>query len=72
MPERFQSMLNLYHTYEQKNGVLAVSPNYDQIVQVVTNGIKNRFGSKILVIILASLILLMMLLTAYSVGRRRL
>lgn len=70
MPDRFQRMLSLYQEYVQKNGVLAVADNYEQITQIALNGFRNRFGSHILMILLTALVLTTVLLSAYSMSTR--
>jgi arylsulfatase A-like enzyme len=58
MPELLQTMLGEYQRYVVDNGVLAVDPNYDQLRQVMFNGLRNRFGPNILLALLSLLVLL--------------
>ena len=67
MPERFESMLGLYDDYVQKNGVLPVSAEYVQIVQVFINGFRDVQGMRLLVLVLSGLVVMLVVLTAYSV-----
>jgi arylsulfatase/uncharacterized sulfatase len=58
MPDRLQTMLGLYREFEKNNGVLPVAPNYNATTQVAINGLRDKFGSNILVAILTLLILI--------------
>ena len=58
MPRRLQTMLELYREYERSNGVLPVAANYAQVHQVALNGLRDRFGKHILLVILTLLTLL--------------
>lgn len=58
MPEHFQNMLAQYQRYSEDNGVLPVSDSYDQLKQVAINGLRDRFGSQILLFLLTLIVLL--------------
>ena len=66
MPERMQKMLTLYQAYQNENGVLPVRDDYDQIKQVAFNGLRDRYGSQILVLLLT----LVTLSIFYAYNRR--
>ena len=58
MPQRFERMQALYEQYAVDNGVLPVSPDYDQASQGVYNALKERFTPQILLLVLTFLVLL--------------
>ncbi len=53
MPERKQQMLERYHAYAAANGVLPVPANYNATAQGIFNGVLDRFGGQILLVLLA-------------------
>jgi arylsulfatase/uncharacterized sulfatase len=56
MPDKMAVMLEEYHQYAQENGVLAVPANFNGTLQVAINGLRDRFGRDILVLLLTALI----------------
>jgi len=56
MPERLQRMLDHYQHYSAANGVLPVAQGYDQIGQVALNGLRDRLGGNILLLLLTLLV----------------
>ncbi len=58
MPERFQTMLAAYDQFTQDNKVMAIPPGYSQTRQLVTNMLRDQYGSAVLVILLAILLLI--------------
>jgi len=58
MPERFELMQTLYADYAAANGVLPVPAGYDATFQGVANGLRERFGSQILLAMLTLLVLI--------------
>ena len=58
MPARLQNMLGLYHQFTIDNKVLPVAANYYAQRQVALNGLQQRFGSQILLMILTVLVVL--------------
>lgn len=56
MPARMQQMLQHYQDYSAANGVLPVAEGYDQIRQVVLNGLRDRLGGNILLLLLTVLV----------------
>jgi len=56
MPQRLQQMLEHYHSYSAANGVLPVAEGYDQIRQVALNGLRDRLGGTILLLLLTLLV----------------
>ena len=57
-PDLFQAMLSAYARFEEENKVLPIPPGYSQTGQLVTNMIRDQFGSAILVALLAILLLI--------------
>jgi len=51
--ERFERMQALYAAYARENGVLPMPVNYDQTLQGVENGVLERYGTQLLVALLA-------------------
>jgi arylsulfatase/uncharacterized sulfatase len=58
MPERLQHMLGLYRQYVVDNGVLPVPAGYNDQLQIIFNGLHNRFGRHILLFVLSFVVLL--------------
>lgn len=56
MPDKMTNMLEHYHQYAAENGVLEVPANFNGTVQVAINGIRDRFGKQLLVLLLTSII----------------
>lgn len=56
MPDKMTNMLEHYHQYATENGVLEVPANFNGTVQVAINGIRDRFGKQLLVLLLTSII----------------
>ena len=52
MPERFQEMRGHYQAYATENGVLPLPANYNAALQGISNGVLDRFGSQILLVLL--------------------
>ena len=65
MPARLQRMLALYQEYVTENGVAPVPVGYSQGQQVALNGLRDRLGRPILLVLL----MLLVLLPIYLVGR---
>ena len=57
MPERLLEMQSLYDAYVLANGVRPVPADYNEELQGVLNGVRNRFGSQILLGLLGFLVL---------------
>ena len=57
MPQRLEQMINKYQEYVFQNSVLAVPEGYSQIEQVTLNGLRDRYGKQILLILLTFLTL---------------
>jgi arylsulfatase A-like enzyme len=55
---RLQRMLTLYQEYSIDNGVLPVPAGYSSSLQVVLNGLHDRFGRQILILVLSIVVLL--------------
>ncbi len=70
MPERFEVMLGNYQAYASENGVLPVPADYQQIRQVVLNGIRDRFGNNILIVLFTLMILIPLYFTYRFVQRK--
>jgi arylsulfatase A-like enzyme len=58
LPARLQRMLGLYQQYVNEVGVLPVPAGYDDTRQVALNGLHDRFGSQILLLLLSFIVLL--------------
>jgi len=58
MPQRLQSMLAEYEAYASHNGVRALPDGYNEELQGVLNGVKDRFGPQLLLAVLTLLILI--------------
>jgi arylsulfatase/uncharacterized sulfatase len=58
LPERFDTMITAYADFEKNNKVMAIPPGYNQVRQLVTNMIRDRYGSAILVALLTLLLLI--------------
>lgn len=56
MPGKMAAMLEQYHQYARKNGVLEVPANFNGTIQVAINGLRDRFGKQILVLLLTMVI----------------
>ena len=57
MPERFEQMRARYEAFAEENGVLPVPDGYNYLVQTTLNGLHDRSGPQILVLLLALLVL---------------
>ena len=57
-PVLLQRMLNLYHQYEQDNGIQPIPAGFYGPQQVVLNGLRDQFGPQILIFVFTLLILL--------------
>ena len=57
MPERFEQMMARYEAFAEENGVLPVPDGYNYLVQTTLNGLHDRSGPQILVLLLALLVL---------------
>jgi arylsulfatase/uncharacterized sulfatase len=58
MPERFEQMLARYEAFAEANGVLPVPDGYNYLVQTTLNGLHDRFGPQLLVLLFTLLVLL--------------
>ena len=58
MPGRFDAMLTAYARFEEENKVMPIPPGYSQTRQLLINTLRDRFGSTILVALLAILLLI--------------
>jgi len=58
MPQRLQGMLGLYQQYVIDNGVLPVPAGYNDRLQIVFNGLHDRYGRNILLLVLSFVVLL--------------
>ncbi len=70
MPGRFLTMLENYQVYVRENGVLPVPEGYQQVRQVLINGMRDRFGDNIL-ILLFTLIIMIPLYFTYRFAQRK-
>lgn len=61
MPEKLQQMILAYESYASNNGVLEVPKGYRQQAQVGLNGLRDRLGPQILIILLSILVLVFVL-----------
>jgi arylsulfatase/uncharacterized sulfatase len=57
-PETFDLMLAAYNVFAKENGVAPLPPGYSPNRQVLLNAVSQRYGSAILVTVIALLILL--------------
>ncbi|MEM1434336.1 MAG: arylsulfatase [Pseudomonadota bacterium] len=58
MPDRYQSMLAAYAEFEAVNRVLPIPDGYNQTRQLLINMVRDRYGSSVIVALLAALLLL--------------
>ena len=58
MPERFSQMRQRYDAFADENGVLPVPEGYNYLLQGTLNGVHDRFGSQLVVLLLTLLVLL--------------
>ena len=58
MPQRLQRMLGLYQQYVVDNAVLPVPAGYNDRLQIVFNGLHDRYGRNILLIVFSFVVLL--------------
>jgi arylsulfatase A-like enzyme len=58
MPGRLQRMLGFYQQYLNDNGVLPVPKGYNDQLQVALNGLHDRFGRQIMLLLLSFIVLL--------------
>lgn len=58
MPERFQQMRESYATFAEENSVRPVPDGYNYLVQTTLNGLHDRSGPKLLVLLFTLLVLL--------------
>ena len=70
MPERFLTMLDNYQVYVSENGVLPVPEGYQQVRQVVINGMRDRFGDNILILLFTVIIMIPLYFTYRFVQRK--
>jgi len=68
-PIQFQSMLNMYQEYVANNNVLPVNSIYSQQGQVIKNGLRDVYSSRLTVVFLLFVILLSCYLYARSKKR---
>ena len=64
MPDKRQSMISAYERYARVNQVLPVPEGYQQLIQVAENGLRDRFGTQILILLATMSVLVLMLLFA--------
>ncbi|MEM7018715.1 MAG: arylsulfatase, partial [Pseudomonadota bacterium] len=57
-PDLLQRMLALYRQYEQDNDVAPIPAGFSSTRQLLYNGLRDRFGTQILIFILTVLIIL--------------
>ena len=60
MPDRLSNMLQAYKTYVSDNNVLPTPEGSTTAQEITRNGIRKRFGSQILVLVLTLLTLLIL------------
>ena len=70
MPERFLTMLDNYQVYVSENGVLPVPEGYQQVRQVLINGMRDRFGDNILILLFTVIIMIPLYFT-YRFAQRK-
>lgn len=64
MPDKRQSMISAYERYARVNQVLPVPEGYQQLIQIAENGLRDRFGTQILILLATMSVLVLMLLFA--------
>ena len=69
-PAGFLTMLENYQVYVRENGVLPVPEGYQQVRQVLINGMRDRFGDNVL-ILLFTLIIMIPLYFTYRFAQRK-
>jgi arylsulfatase/uncharacterized sulfatase len=69
MPVRLQRMLALYQDYAIQNGVVPVPGGYSQQQQAALNGLRDRLGRPILLVLLMLLVLLPFYLVSRNMRR---
>ena len=70
MPDKRQSMISAYERYARVNQVLPVPEGYQQLIQVAENGLRDRFGTQILIVLATMSVLVLMLLFARNYHRQ--
>ena len=70
MPDKRQSMISAYVRYARVNQVLPVPEGYQQLIQVAENGLRDRFGTQILILLATMSVLVLMLLFARNYQRQ--
>ena len=70
MPDKRQSMISAYERYARVNQVLPVPEGYQQLIQVAENGLRDRFGTQILILLATMSVLMLMLLFARNYHRQ--
>jgi arylsulfatase A-like enzyme len=70
MPGRFLTMLENYQVYVSENGVLPVPEGYQQVRQVLINGMRDRFGGNILILLFTVIIMIPLYFT-YRFAQRK-
>ena len=70
MPDKRQSMISAYERYARVNQVLPVPEGYQQLIQVAENGLRDRFGTQILILLATMSVLVLMLLFARNYHRQ--
>ena len=68
-PALLQRMLGMYQQYTLDNAVLPIPAGFDHNRQIVFNGLRDRFGTQILLVIL-SLLVLVPFYVAYRLNNR--
>ena len=58
MPDRFEQMAASYDAFAEANHVLPVPDGYNYLIQGTLNGLHDRFGPQLLVMLLTLLVLL--------------
>ena len=70
MPDKRQSMISAYERYARVNQVLPVPESYQQLIQIAENGLRDRFGTQILILLATMSVLVLMLLFARNYHRQ--
>ncbi len=70
MPDKLQIMISAYEHYARVNQVLPVPEGYQQLSQVAKNGLRDRFGTQILVLLATVSALVLILLFARNYHRK--
>ncbi|MDA7753598.1 arylsulfatase [Pseudomonadales bacterium] len=70
MPDKRQSMISAYERYARVNQVLPVPEGYQQLIQIAENGLRDRFGTQILILLATMSVLVLMLLFARNYHRQ--